>query len=551
MSTATMKQPVVARTPARGGAFASTGRLTRFALRRDRLRIGLWTLGISGSTLLIANSFTELYATAADRAQIAQTMRSPAALAMTGPAHYLDGGYGLGAIMAHQMLGFSVLMVALMSVLTVVRHSRTEEETGRAELVRATVVGRHAHLMAAINATLVANLVVGLVMALGLGALDIDGVGWEGSMLYGAAHIGVGIAFVGIAAVAVQITEHSRGAIGIGLAAVAVGYALRASGDASDSAASWLSPFGWAQRTWAYLDNRWWPLLLMLALGGIGIAVGFVLSLRRDVGSGLRHSRPGRADASELLGRPFGLAGRLQRGVVIGFAVATLLMGAMYGSLLSEVESMLDGMGAVGDAMREAGGATIIDSFMSMIMNIFVVLAAVFVVMATLRLRGEENAGRAESLLATPLSRIRWAGSHLLVAFLGGPIMLLLCALGFGLTGAAATGDSELIASSIGAALAYTPAVWLCAAAAVLFVGFAPGAAAAVWIVPVYAFAVGYLGALLQLPQWAINLSPFAHVPGMPVDDFTAVPLLVLTAVTAGVTALGLWGLRRRDLTTT
>ena len=39
-------------------------------------------------------------------------------------------------MIGHQMLGFSVIMVGLMSVLIVARHTRTEEETGRAELLR-------------------------------------------------------------------------------------------------------------------------------------------------------------------------------------------------------------------------------------------------------------------------------------------------------------------------------------------------------------------------------------------------------------------------------
>ena len=43
-----------------------------------------------------------------------------------------------------QRAGLLALIAALVSVLTVVRHTRTEEEAGRRELLGATVLGRYA-----------------------------------------------------------------------------------------------------------------------------------------------------------------------------------------------------------------------------------------------------------------------------------------------------------------------------------------------------------------------------------------------------------------------
>ncbi|WP_347601535.1 hypothetical protein [Acrocarpospora sp. B8E8] len=88
-------------------------------------------------------AFPQLYKTAAERQTAGETINSPAGLAFTGPAHYLSD-YTYGSMLGHQMLGFMVIMVGIMSVLMVARHTRTEEETGRAELVRAAIVGRHA-----------------------------------------------------------------------------------------------------------------------------------------------------------------------------------------------------------------------------------------------------------------------------------------------------------------------------------------------------------------------------------------------------------------------
>jgi ABC-2 type transport system permease protein len=57
-----------------------------------------------------------------------------------------------------------------------------------------------------------------------------------------------------------------------------------------------------------------------------------------------------------------------------------------------------------------------------------------------------------------------------------------------------------------------------------------------------------YLGALLQLPQWLLNLSAYQHIPRLPVAEFTAWPLVVLTLVAAGLVTAGFASFRRRDL---
>ncbi|MBB4911602.1 ABC transporter permease [Actinophytocola algeriensis] len=534
----------------RGSTFTGTGALVRFILRRDRVRIPVWLAALTLTTVGTAQSFQDLYGDDTNRAQVAETMSTPAGLAMTGPAHYL-GDYTLGAMMSHQMLGFMAIMVGLMSVLAVVRHTRAEEETGRAELVRANVVGRHAHLVAALAVVAATNVVLALLIAAGLGGLGMAGITWSGALLYGAAHAAAGIVFAGVAAVTVQITEHSRGAAGLALAVVGVAYVLRAAGDVGDNGLSWLSPIGWVQATWAFLENRWWPLLLAVALAVGLVLVAFQLSSRRDVGAGLRQPRSGAAAASNALAHPIGFALRLHRGLMFGFGVAMLLLGVTYGSILGEAEDMLAGIDAFQDVIAEIGGATVAESFASMVMVIMAIIASVYVVMAALRPRAEENAGRAEPVLATALSRVRWLGSHLVVVLIGSVVMLLAAGLGIGLSGASSMGDSSMVGKLVGASLAYLPALWVTAGIAVLLVGLVPRAAALAWIVPLYAFLVGYLGQILQFPNWMNNLSPFGHIPQLPVDDLDFVPLLALTALAAALAVGGLLAFREREVNVT
>lgn len=544
--------PPPTRDSAPAGALTGTGVLLRFALRRDRVRLPVWIGALVLGTASSLSSFESTYADAADRQAVADTLGSPAGLAMTGPARYLEGDYGFGAMLGHQMLGFVLVVVGLMSVLTVVRHTRAEEESGRAELLRAGVLGRHAQLAAALVLAALANALLGL----GVTAA-VAGQGATGALLYGAAHTATGLVFAALAAVAVQITPYARGASGLGLAAIGVAYALRAvgdvGGDGGGGALSWLSPIGWAQRTYVFAGDHWWPLLLSVGLAAAGAWGAFALSVRRDVGAGLRAQRLGSPTGSAALGHPLGFALRLHRGVLVAFAAGLALLGVMYGSILGDVEKMIEDIEAVREQVARAGGATVAESFLSVVLIVPAIVAAVYVVMAALRPHAEESAGRAEPVLATGLSRTRWAGSHLLVALAGGTAVLAVGGLALGATGALSGSDGALLWKTLGAALAYAPALWVTAGLAAVLYGWFPRASAAAWIVPAYAFVCGYLGELIGFPSWLNDLSPFGHVPQLPaaaLDGAAWLSLLTLTALAAALLALGLAGFGRRDLDT-
>jgi ABC-2 type transport system permease protein len=245
----------------RSSPLTGVGTLVRSTLRRDRVRIPVWIGALTVMVLGSAGSSPDVYPTQATRQARAELMSTPAARAIGGPGHGLDD-YTYGAMMTEEMLGFAAVFVALMSLLLVVRHTRAEEQAGRAELVRDGVVGRHAPMAAALLIVVAANLTLGGLIAAGLGGLGIDTIDWSGSLLFGAALSAVGITFAGVAAVTAQFSQYSRGASGLAGVALAVAYLLRTAGDMTDGSLSWLSPIGWAQATAAYVDDRWWPLLL-------------------------------------------------------------------------------------------------------------------------------------------------------------------------------------------------------------------------------------------------------------------------------------------------
>jgi ABC-2 type transport system permease protein len=90
------------------------------------------------------------------------------------------------------------------------------------------------------------------------------------------------------------------------------------------------------------------------------------------------------------------------------------------------------------------------------------------------------------------------------------------------------------------------------AALTVVLFGWLPRLTAAdSWAVVALLFVIGYFGELFQFPDWFQNLSPFTHTPGVPVDEFTAIPLMTLGALVAAFTTIELVGFRRRHRLTT
>ncbi|MDW5329587.1 ABC transporter permease [Plantactinospora sp. KLBMP9567] len=551
MSTATAtRAPAPTGRAGTGNVLTGTATLVRFNLRRDRVRIPAWLAGITLVQVSAPSTYEGLYPSQADRLNQASVIGdNPAMKAMTGPGHGLDN-YSYGAMMSNEYLGFMVIFVALMSVLMVIRHTRAEEETGRAELIRANVVGRYAPMTAALVTVAGANLVLGTLIALGMGSSGVESVDWSGSVVFGAAFTAVGLVFAGIAAVTAQLTQYARAASGMAGALIGVAYALRAIGDVGDSALSWLSPIGWAQASAPYVEDNWWPIGLALAATAALVIAAFTLSGRRDVGAGLRAERTGATTASKALGTPAGFAWRLQRASVVWWTIAMLVAGLAYGSAVDVMEDYADNQ-VIQDMMENIGGATITESWLSMIIALLAIVCTIFAVIAGLRPRREETSGRAELVLATGLSRIRWVATHVAIGTVGGLALLTAAGMGLGLGAATAMNDDVFFWRVLGATLAYAPALWVTAGLAITVFGVVPRAIGLAWALLGYAIFIVYFGALLQVPDWMQDLSPYTHIPRMPAEEFTASPLVILTVIAAALVATGLLGFRRRDLQAT
>jgi ABC-2 type transport system permease protein len=252
--------------------------------------------------------------------------------------------------------------------------------------------------------------------------------------------------------------------------------------------------------------------------------------------------------AASWLGRPLGLAFRLQRGGLIGWSVGVFLLGVAYGSVGNGIEKFVKDNKALNDWLTRTGGANLTDSYLATVFLILALIGTGYAVSSALRLRAEETAARADPLLATGVSRRRWAASHLAVAMAGSVLVLAAGGLGAGLTYGIVADDLAALPRLLGAALAYAPALWLLVGLAAALFGLAPRGVLATWAAMALCFVVGLFGAAFDFPRWLNDASPFRHVPQLPADDVTVVPLAILVAVAAGLTSVGLAAFRRRDV---
>ncbi|GAA2534098.1 ABC transporter membrane-spanning protein [Streptomyces levis] len=524
-----------------GGTRQLTGTTTllRFALRRDRLMIPVWT-GVNALMVLsMPGTLEGLYGTPAERAGLIRQMETNSSLrAMVGPVF----GDSLGALTAWRVGVYAGVLAAVLGLLVVVRHTRDEEESGRQELIASGMVGRRASLTAALLTAAVANGALALLLTAGLA-----GQGVTGAFALGASVAGVGMVFATTAAIVAQLTESARLARGLTAAVLGAAFVLRAAGDSANddgsSVLTWLSPLGWLENLRPYAGERWWVLALPAASVLLQGTAAYVLAGRRDIGMSFLPTRPG--PATGRLGSAGALAWRLQRGGVLGWGIGFFLAGVVYGGMTESVADLVgDNDNARRIIERMGGRSGLTDAFLASMAGMLGLVAALYIVASVLRLHGEETSGRAEPVLANAVGRLRWAAGHLVIAFGGAALIMLLAGLGLAVSHGRQTGPV------LAACLVQLPAVWVIGGVTVLLHGMLPRAATAAWGVAGAVLLLGWVGPALDVPQAVLDLSPFGHLPKLPGGTMAWGPVGTLTALAAALVAAGLTGLRRRDLST-
>lgn len=531
--------------------------LLRVRLRRDRWQALIWVLGTALLCVFSVTAVTQSYGSETDRADLIRLAAAdPALLVLRGTPE----GTAIGAVLFFQLGAFLAVLAGLMSTFLVIRHTRAEEESGRAELVGATAVSRHAPLAATLLAGVIVNVALGAAVALGFVA---GGLEPGGSALTGLVTAGVGVVFLAAAAVCAQLVRTSRAANGMAAALVGVAYLVRGIGDATGTLdagtlvmtpgwASWLSPIGWAQAVSPFTSPTSLPLLPTLGATIALIALAVVLESRRDLGAGLLPERVGPARARRWLAGPFSLSMRLQRGSIVGWAVGAAVVGLLIGGLTTSTLSTLAAnpalVTAISSISPESSGA-LLDRLIAALMSLVGFTAAGCVTQMLMRARHDETDGFAETVLATAVSRTRWFLSYLAAALVGAAIVVAAAGAGAALSLFGAGQAASVAASAIAAAVVQLPAAMVYLGITAVVVAIVPRATVVVgWLALAVGLFLGQFGGLIGAPDWLRRLSPFVHTPGLPGPDIDWSGGVWMVVIAVALAVVATLVLRRRDL---
>lgn len=534
--------------------FKGTFRLTRLALRRDRVKLPIIILAIAALFYSSAVSVVDLYGSEKQQYTYASTTApSVVSRIFGGP---IDGP-NIGAIVINETFLFTALAAIFMSTLATIRHTRQNEEEGRSELVESAVVGRYASLSAALIVVAAANVVLASLVVLSLVSTEFS---LGGSIATGGAIGSVGLVFGALAAVTAQLSESSRGANSLAALAVGIAFLLRAIGDSTGSLTqaglgvdsafpSWLSPIGWGQQIQPFTQGEWWIFGLFAAFFVVLASAAFCLLKNRDIGLGLLPARLGPARAAPKLLSPFGLAKRLQRGTLRGWAAAVVVLATSYGLVIKEFDDLLAENEELSQIFSELGG-DITNAFIGIMVSFMAIVIAGYGIQALLRMRSEETGGQLESLLGVSMSRQSWMLSHISFVFLGVVLLTLLSAASMGVAYVASSGEkwSEILTIAYASFTQLSAVLALLGFVVALFSLLPRLSIVLAWGSFSACLLIMQFGPLLELPQWVINLSPFAHAPMIPAEEFSIAPVAWLVFSFVALTAIGISIFQRRDV---
>ncbi|WP_081336249.1 ABC transporter permease [Mycobacteroides chelonae] len=533
-ATLPMRQPISDGTPKH--PLTGTGTLILLALRRDRLRICMWVGWLTLMMTYTPLAFASMYPTSADRMARVTMMKTPAGIIMGGPNFGINET-DIGVMVANELMTVMIAAAAIMSILTVIRHTRAEEESGGAELVMSAVVGHQARTYAALIVVGLMNAVLALAMTIALSAAGFDVADSLGISL---GITGASMVFAGIAAVTSQLWRTSRAATGVAMASLAAAVVIRGLGDIIDnrgSTLSWFSPLAWAQQMRPFVDLRWWPLLLLVGATVSLMLAAHALEGHRQYDAGVLPSRGEDANAPEIRS-VFGLNLQLQRGLLTGWGVGIFLSGMAFGSMAKSLRDSIDTNPLLTRAFQAHG----LDSIFATFNQVLAIAVTAYVVSAIMRLAKDEQSGIAEAVLARAVSRWNWLLSTVAVTLVGSAILMLIAGLGSGLGAASTLHNPDLVWRLTLAALAQIPALLVIAGIAALSVALRHSWIG--WLV--VAFSVGMLYAgILQLPSWIVKFSPVMRVSA-PVE-YPWLTMLVLIVIGTGLIAAAGEIYRRRD----
>ena len=527
--------------------FAQWTHLFRLILKRDRWFLPSWIIGVLLFCISFVPAMPSIAGTAEELAVLGEMMKNPALIAMCGILYGEETT--LAIIYTQMMFVFSTIFAIVMNILIVIRHTRTDEDEGRLEVIRALPTGRLANLTAVAVLVVGINLILAVLTGFGMAAFGVETFTLAGCLVYAAALGACGLLFAAITMVVVQFVQTSRSAIGVSMVLLGGAYVLRAYGDVRSETAAQISPLGLIQRTYPFYENQWWPVVVLVLIGVVLIVVSIALNSLRDLGLGLLPTLGlRRAHAPRTLSGEWGLSWRLTRGTILACAVTIFILSAGYGSVMGDMEGFIMSNPLYQNMMGiGADTVDIVGPVVTMLIIIMAIVGIVPVLTTAYKLSSEENKGRLDYVLGKSVSRYRLYAGYAILVVIVSAVMMALTALGFWVAAAYVMDEPvgmELIAK---VAFNFYPSMFVMGGLGLFLVGWAKRFTWIGWAYAVFAFLLTYIGGMMDLPRWVQRLAPFGLLQRYPTEPFSWWPWLGLMVAGIILGLLGAVGFRRRD----
>jgi len=530
-------------------------------IRDSRLAFLIMTGLISGFMLVIGQAWGGAYGTAEARREIAALVESvpPILAGIAGPIVKPDT---MGGFITYKYGPFFAFLAGLWSILALSATLAAEARRGSLDFVAAVPYGKRRIALEKLAAHVTA-------MTVSMAILAVITV--ASSYAFGDADLGdqippisaVGFAlwvgFMGLVSGAVAFALAPL--IGRGSAAGVAGAVLLGSfvlGGYAPYVPAFegIANLSWFHWTYGHVPLAgqfdWLSLVAVAIVTVVLFAVGVELFARRDLGVMTGLPIPGLPRATLGLHGPVGRAFGDQLPIALGWGIGI----GVFGFLMSAVsrtfgDQLVSDFPTFAELIQTIFPGVDLGSSGWFLQLIFVEMGLIVVGFSAATFIGkwasDESSGRLELLLASPLTRSRWAVAGGIGAILAVAVTTLVYAIAIGLGSIIAGGD--IVEPMLG-----TVALGLYAAALV-GIGIAVGglfrtswAAELVAAFVIATFLLALLAPPLELPDWVQQLALTTHLGQPMIGEWDAVGIVACVAIAVVGIALGAWGLSRRDV---
>lgn len=445
--------------------------------------------------------------------------------------------------------GTLAIFAAVFGLLAAVRALRSEEDTGRMELVLAGVVGRRTAYLSAMAAIAAGILILWLAEFAGFIA---GGLPVGGSAFLALATVSVVPVYVGVGALASQLAPTRRIALELGGAVVGLSLLLRVIADTSSGAVwlRWATPLGWAEELRPFTGAQPLVLLLPAAASVLLLVAAARIAAVRDIGTGMVPARDSAAPRLRLLSSPTAHALRSERASLIVWLSSTSAFAFILGMVSTSISSAGISKSVQREIARLGSGSIVTPTgYLAFVFIFFILAVSLFACAQIGAARHEEADERLQTLLSLPVSRRGWLGGRLLLATCGAVSISLVAGL-LTWAGAASQGVSISLPRMLEAGANCLPVALLFLGIAALAYAIVPRASGGIaYGLVTVAFLWQLSASVLGAPKWLVELTPFAHVGLVPAQPFRAAAAVVMLGIALSSALAATWIFQQRDLT--